>query len=131
MYRNALHLPLLHGFNINTKDQEFSLLSRAQFINNPPQQRLVPTWDPTTVLSMLDLLQFHNSSASPADLFAKTLFSVALATGNRVSELAALSRCAVSFTQDLSKVVIPVKLGFLFKNQSVLNSAQYCNTCAP
>ena len=36
VYRNALHLSLLHGFNINTQDGEFALLARSQFIRNPP-----------------------------------------------------------------------------------------------
>ena len=77
VYRNALHLPLFHGFNINTKDQEFSLLSRAQFISNPPKQRFVPSWDPNLVLSMLELPHYRNSVASPTDLLAKTIFLVA------------------------------------------------------
>ena len=119
VYRNALHLPLLHGFKINTKDQEFSLVARSQFITNPPRQKLIPHWKPNRVLSMLEQPRFVTSKASPINLMMKTLFLVALATGNRVSELAAMSRGSISFGADRSRVTIPVKPGFLYKNQSV------------
>ena len=122
VYRNALHLPLLHGFGINTKDQEFSLLARAQFIQNPPRQRIVPTWNPNKVLSMLEQPQFELHRASSHFLLMKTLFLVALATGNRVSELAAMTRIAVLFTPDKGKVTIPIRPGFLYKNQSLAHS---------
>ena len=119
VYRNALHLSLLHGFRINTKDQEFSLVARSQFIANPPRQKLIPHWRPNKVLSMLEQPRFVTSKASPINLMMKTLFLVALATGNRVSELAAMSRGSISFGEDRSRVTIPVKPGFLYKNQSM------------
>lgn len=49
----------------------------------------------------------------------KTLFLTALATGNRVSELAALSRTAVSIPDNAKKITLPVKPGFLYKNQTM------------
>jgi hypothetical protein len=42
---------------------------------------------------------------------------VALAAGSRISELAALDRAAVAF--NVGSVNIPVRVGFLFKNQSL------------
>ena len=36
VYRCALKLPLQFACKINTTDPEFNLLSRAQFIKNPP-----------------------------------------------------------------------------------------------
>ena len=39
VYRNAPKLPLLHGFNVDTSDREFSLLARSQFLQNPPPLR--------------------------------------------------------------------------------------------
>lgn len=119
VYRNSLHLPLLYGFHISTKDREFSLLARSQFIANPPQQRFVPTWNPSAVLSMLEQPRFDVQSSSPADLLSKTLFLTALATGNRVSELAAMSRHSSSFVINDTQVVIPIRPGFLYKNQSM------------
>ena len=50
----------------------------------------------------------------------KTLFLVALAAGNRVSELAALDRAAAQFLTNMA--VIPVKQGFLFKNQTATHN---------
>ena len=97
VYRNALHLPLLHGFNISTKDSEFFLLARAQFIQNPPLQRIIPHWNPNKVRSMLEQPQYLNSHISPNHLLMKTLFLTALTTGNRVSELAAFSQGAIMF----------------------------------
>ena len=52
VYRNALQLPLLHGFNISTKDHEFSLIARSQFIENPLQRRIIPNWKLSKVLSL-------------------------------------------------------------------------------
>ena len=118
VHRNALQLPLLHGFGISTKDQEFSMLARSQFLENPPQQRFIPNWNPNTVLAMLEQPRFETDTCATDDLLAKTLFLVALATGNRVSELAAMSRTAISFSQDVSEIVIPMRPGFLYKNQS-------------
>ena len=119
MYRNALQLPLLHGFNISTKDHEFSLIARSQFIENPPQRRIIPNWKLSKVLSLLEQPQFENNKASPNNLLLKSLFLVALATGNRVSEIAAMSRVATSFSPNFTAVAIPVKPGFLYKNQSL------------
>jgi len=122
VYRNALHLPLLHGFRINTKDNEFSMLSRSQFITNPPQQRLVPNWDPSVVLSMLEKPEYDTDSASPQNLLSKSLFLVSLATGNRASEIAAMSRHSITFSPEDNQVTIPVRPGFLYKNQSLSRS---------
>ena len=92
VYRNALKLPLLHGFNIDTSDREFSLLARSQFLQNPPPKKLIPAWNPNKVLSMLEQPEFLNHRATPHRLLMKTLFLVALATGNRVSEIASFTR---------------------------------------
>lgn len=49
------------------------------------------------------------------DLFLKTIFLTALASGNRVSELAALTRSTASISP--TEVKLFVRQGFLFKNQ--------------
>lgn len=119
VYRNALHLPLLYGFGINTKDQEFSLLARSQFITNPPKRKIVPNWEPNPVLTMLEQPQFTNNTATTERLLSKTLFLVALATGNRVSELSAFSRASTAFSDNDLQVTIAVRPGFLYKNQTL------------
>ena len=117
-YRAALALPLKLGFDIDIKDNVFSLLARAHFLSRPPTKRLVPQWDLNSVLSLLSQPNFDTLSASLEDLLNKTLFLVALATGSRASELGALYRPALSFRNGKKEVLIPVRPGFLYKNQS-------------
>ena len=119
VYRNALKLPLLHGFNINTSDREFSLLARSQFLQNPPPKKLIPAWNPNKVLSMLEQPEFLNHRATPHRLLMKTLFLVALATGNRVSEIAAFTRVGSKILPGSKKAIIAVRPGFLYKNQTL------------
>ena len=119
VYRNALHLPLLHGFHISTKDKEFSMLASHHFISNPPRQRLIPNWDPSKVLSMLKSSEYDILLTTTHKLFSKTLFLVALATGNRTAEIAAFSRHSLTFSPSNDRVTIPVRLGFLYKYQSL------------
>ena len=119
VYRNALKLPLLHGFNIDTSDREFSLLARSQFLQNPPPKKLIPAWNPNKVLSMLEQPEFLNHRATPHRLLMKTLFRVALATGNRVSEIAAFTRVGSKILPGSKKAIIAVRPGFLYKNQTM------------
>ena len=116
-YRSALKLPLLYGFNIDTEDREFSLLARAQFIENPPGARTMPKWSLNHALESFSHSRFKNSTASLKDLFLKTLFLFALATGNRVSEIAASTRVDICFLPKTTTV--RVREGFLFKNQTL------------
>ena len=128
VYRNALKLPLLHGFNINTSDREFSLLARSQFLQNPPPKKLIPAWNPNKVLSMLEQPEFLNHRATPHRLLMKTLFLVALATGNRVSEIAAFTRVGSKILPGSKKAIIAVQPGFLYKNQTLDRSPpQHCH----
>ena len=119
VYRNALKLPLLHGFNVDTSDREFSLLARSQFLQNPPPKKLIPAWNPNKVLSMLEQPEFLNHRATPHRLLMKTLFLVALATGNRVSEIAAFTRVGSKILPGSKKAIIAVRHGFLYKNQTM------------
>ena len=108
-------LPLKVGFNIDDNSQEYSLLAKAQFIARPIAPKVVPEWSLTTALRSLASSQFSELLDITHQLF-KTLFLVTLAAGNRVSELAALDRAAAQFLPNMA--VIPVKQGFLFKNQT-------------
>ena len=103
VYWNSLKLPLLLCFNINTSDREFSVLARSQFIHknhNHPPKRIIPAWNLNKVLSMLELPQYGNHRSTPSRLLMKTLFLIALASGNRVSEIAAFTRIGSSILPD-------------------------------
>ena len=117
MYRNALKLPLLNGFYVDTSDREFSLLARSQFLQNPPPKKLIPAWNPNKVLSMLEQPEFLNHQATPHRLLMKSPFLVALATGNRVSEIAAFTRVGSKILPGSKKAVIAVRPGFLYKTK--------------
>ena len=119
VYRSALYLPLIHGFNISTKSEEFSLLAKAHFIANPPLRRIVPQWSLTKVLELLSSTRFQ-SEISLKDLCLKTLFLLALASGNRCSELSSLDRHSINFSPngDVTLTVVP---NFLYKNERIDN----------
>ena len=115
-YRAALAAPLKEEFDIAVSDTQFSLLSRSQFIERPPKRRLIPKWNLDPVLELLRAEVFTGQSLPLQSVLDKTLFLVALATGNRASELSALLRSGLHWRADGS-VIIPVKPKFLFKNQ--------------
>jgi len=107
------------GFGISTSDEEFSLLSKAQFLKNPPPPKLIPQWSVNTALTRLSKPEFC-TNPSPMNLFLKTVFLVALATGNRASELSAIDHTTIRFSRD-SVSMLPY-CGFLYKNQSINRS---------
>lgn len=117
VYRSALALPLRYGFQINTNDRMFTLLAKHQSLANPPVAKIVPQWSLEKVLLFLTSTAFSPPHFSITNQFLKTLFLLALATGNRCSELAALHRPTIAFSRNRSKVTIPVRPGFLYKNQ--------------
>ena len=116
-YRTALSLPLKLAFDIDFSAPEFSLLSRAQFNDRPPNARLIPQWCLDTVLKGLQSSDFDLVSCSQECLLMKCLFLTALASGNRVSEITAVPRHAVTWLNEGSRVVLAVKSGFIYKNQ--------------
>ena len=118
-YRSRLRQPLHLAFNIDFDAEPFSLLARHQFLANPPQKKKIPGWSVDSVLTVLSSDEFNLRTASPVNTLIKTLFLTALASGNRVSELAATSREGVTLTP--SKAVLPTSPGFVFKNQSLKN----------
>ena len=118
-YKASLALPLKLGFNIDVKESEFGLLAKAQFLARPPRTKIVPQWSVSAALAALKEPRFSRPDIASNDLFLKTLFLVALASGNRVSELAALDRSAIKWERELAGVTIPVRQGFLYKNQSL------------
>ena len=116
-YRSCLSLPIKLGFNIDLSGKTFSLLARSQFLQKPVTRKLYPQWQINPVLEILSSERFCNN-VSKRDKLLKTLFLVSLAIGNRVSEIAALTRDGIIYPSD-NTVTIPTKEGFLFKNQSI------------
>ena len=116
-YRSAIKLPLLKGFGLDLDDQCFGLLAKAQFIARPPVKKIVPQWSLQPVLDLLSSREFNNSTCSMENILSKTLFLTSLASGNRGSEIAAIQRDSIAFRGNNSSVILPVKPGFLFKNQ--------------
>ena len=96
-YRHSLSIPFKEAFEINFADRDFSLLAKAQFHLSPPTQRKLPKWSLNHALETLQTPRFRNNTASMEDLFLKTIFLVAIASGNRCSELAACTREGISF----------------------------------
>ena len=84
----------------------------------PPRATIILQWSISAILESLEEPRFTRIDIAPEDLFLKT-FLVALASGNRVSELAALDRASVRWEDDLTGVTIPDRQGFVFKNQSL------------
>lgn len=90
---------------------------KSLFLERPPRRSPELRWNLTKVLQFLRQSRFKITDASEEDLLHKCLILTALATGNRGAELAAFSREGISHRQDGS-VVISVRPGFLYKNQS-------------
>ena len=94
---------------------EFKALKDALFIEKPPNPPRIPSWD---INKVLDLLQKPKYNKVPPESFCqlkKTLFLIA--TGNRVSELANVSRNGLGSLQPDQVVRLCVLPGFLYKNQ--------------
>lgn len=116
-YKNALAYPLQLAFGIALLDKEFTLMSRAHFLARPKTSRVFPQWDINRVIPLLLSESYTYGRGIVENIISKTLFIIALASGNRVSEIAAYYRPGILFGPNDSSVVIPVRPGFLFKNQ--------------
>ena len=104
---------------MNTSDREFSLLAKSKFLQNPPPKSIIPAWNPNKVLSMVEQPEYGNHRATPSRLLMKTLFLIALASGNRVSEIAAFTRVGSSILPWSKKAILDVQPDFLDKNQTM------------
>jgi integrase len=78
-------------------------------------EKRFPSWSLHEALRTIETHPF-NPPLSQEHKLLKAVFLVALASGNRVSELAAMDRSAIAYTD--TTVTIPVKRGFLYKNQT-------------
>ena len=115
-YKSSLSWPLNLAFGIDFNHKDLSLFIRGLFHRRPPIKAATPTWNLGAVLTAL---QQQEGAQQPIQFFKffKALILTALASGNRVSELAALNRTGI-ITQGNS-ITIPVRPHFLFKNQTL------------
>ena len=116
-YKASLQLPLSFVPEVNLKSWEFHELSKSLYLDLPPNAKHIPEWDVGKVLHMLQDEEHYNSENLSIFSLKKCIFLVALASGNRVSELAATERSGIKFDANCSKVTMVTKPGFLFKNQ--------------
>ena len=115
-YRVYLALPLRLVANLDLNDWRFKELDNSFFIESPRTRPSLPSWSVQEVLTLLGSPSYLLDSCSAYNLLKKTVFLVALATGNRVSEVAAM-HLPLFFNDNENTVQIPVKPGFLYKNQ--------------
>ena len=86
------------------------------FLTKPPVRPQSLSWDLSRVLEVLRTPRFQIKQAIEEDLLPKCLLLVALATGNRVSEIAAFCREGLSYQRDGS-LRIAIKQGFILKKK--------------
>ena len=120
-YRSALVWPLLF-FEIDILTKDVARLLSNFGIQRPQKVKLAPVWSIDKVLKLLMSGDYaDNDSCSLDNLLSKSIFLYALASGSRVSEMAALSRdpSNLFFWEDDSQVELRPDSKFLYKNQTV------------
>ncbi|KAK3883152.1 hypothetical protein Pcinc_012511 [Petrolisthes cinctipes] len=112
----ALSDPLLLGFNIKVSERPLSLLRMGIRAGTAPHRAQTPSWSLHRVLSYLT---FEGVPLEVCHLLQKALFLLALATGYRASQLAALTRHTAfsSVTPNLTSLTISPSPAFLAKNE--------------
>ena len=114
----AIRDPVSFGFGVKIDDREWDLLKASFFRQRPPPMPKPPNWSLRKVLDLLQSTRFqHNPSTT--DSLHRAVFLVSLATGHRVSQMAALLR-SPSFTKfgpGDSSVTLASRPGFLAKNE--------------
>ena len=122
-HRAALADPLFYSFKIDTGAKIFKDFFTACRTRRPIKKVLPPAWDVDKVLRFLRSPQFANNATitTPA-LLLKTIFLLALASGSRVSELAALRRDKdhCQFLENNKGINLSTKDGVLFKSERLL-----------
>ena len=113
-YRAALQWPLEEAFSVDFSHPDFSRFATGLFHLRPPVPPDVPQWNLSAVIRFYEQVDHH--TCSPRLLLFKTLCLTALASGNRCSELAHISRRAI--VDQGSAITLPLLPHFLFKNQT-------------
>ena len=110
-YRAALQWPLEEAFSVDFSHPDFSRFATGLFHLRPPITPDVPQWNLSAVIRFYE--QVDHLTCSPRLLLFKTLCLTALASGNRCSELAHISRRAI--VDQGSAITLPLLPRFLFK----------------
>ena len=114
----AIADPLKFAFNVAPSPRSLELLKASFFLQRPPKKKGCPSWSLKKVLELLSSEEY-SSSASTEAIFKKAVFLVSLASGFRISEMAALmrSKTLTKFASDNSFVMIATNPRFLAKNE--------------
>ena len=116
-YKASLQLPLKMAFNLDLTSWEFKELRNSLYLERPPNPPRVPAWDLNKVLELLKSPSYSSYPPENYRQLKKCIFLVALASGNRVSELSAMYRTGLELINIFEPIFIPVMPGFLYKNQ--------------
>ena len=125
-YRNSFKIPLDIAFKINTADPEFDLLAKSHFLANPPTPKILSSWSlDETMISLRStgilLVLF------PEESFMGFLFLLAVASGNRASEVANIDRRTIIWNQADGSASLYVLSKFLYKNQNAKRTPPVIN----
>ena len=114
--KSGLHKIFYYGFDINLNDPMFSSISRACSKQRQAPRSTMLSWSLNKVLRLAS--DTDCASCEYSKLLRKTLFLLALASGARMSEIAALSRDPgfVKFLPSGEALLSP-HLKFLAKNE--------------
>ena len=114
----AIRDPVSYGFGVKIEDRTWELLRASFFQQRPPAPPLPPSWSLSKVLNFLQSPRFLRDQ-SPGDILLRALFLVAMATGHRVSHLAALLRTKefLKFDPGGLSVTLAARPQFLAKNE--------------
>ena len=114
----AIRDPVSFGFNVEVNKRAWELLQRSFFNQRPPTKPAPPSWSLKKVLNLLQTPRF-TSNPSKEDSLLKALFLMALATGQRVSQLAAHQRVGqfLRWAESDSSVTLTPRPRFLAKNE--------------
>ena len=92
-YKCALDLPLKISQGLVVSDERTKRFMQGCYNLNPPRKRPMPSWDLSHILTFLQTDKFEDIRDIPFILLTlKLLFLLLIATGRRISEIAALSR---------------------------------------
>ena len=113
--KSSLRDPIRLAFGIDLSDDIFGRILRSFSLSRPAPRSQTISWSLDNVLHHLSTID--TMSCSYADLLDKTIFLIALASGNRVSETHALYRGSLSTRLEGDSLVLVPKTDFLAKNE--------------
>ena len=117
---SAVADPLSFAFGIICNNRSIELLKASFFLQRPDKKKGSPSWSLDKVLNMLSQDKYV-IEPTPINSLHRALFLIALASGMRVSELAALSRypSLTVFGIENTMVTLATNPKFLAKNERV------------